>query len=226
MPANAIFCVDLSEDNIDFSGQSISIGSYITATNVVPPDPANDIFSCFEIIASDNPGSSGYTATTSVYSSCYDCLVSNYTVVNFESCDGLLGFNPVIAISEFGFVPSRDEVFYIEINNVGGAIEGTYTTCLRVSSVEQLNQTVYLREEANFFTINQIIFSNYSTCEECLNGFSAGTETNVCNVCWDGSGYTVSVVSNIPHPTWTNAQGQAVVQLNAITLGGPNGLNN
>jgi hypothetical protein len=218
MPANAIFCVDLSEDNIDFSGQSISIGSYITATSVVPPDPANDIFNCFEIIEPDNPGSP-YTATTS------DCLVSNYTVVNFDSCDGLLGFNPVIAISEFGFVPSRDDVFYIEINNVGGVYEGTYTTCLRVTSIEQLSQTDYQSQEVNFFTINQIIFSNYSTCEECLNGFSAGTETNVCNVCWDGSGYTVSVVSNIPHPTWTNTQGQAVVQLNAITLGGPNGLN-
>jgi len=225
MPANAIFCVNLSERNIDFSGQSISIGSYITATDVVPPSLTNDIFSCFEIIASDNPGpSSPYTATTSVYSSCYDCLVSNYTVVNFDSCDRLL--NPRIAISEFGFVPSRDDVFYIEINNVGGSIEGTYTTCLRVSTVEQLSQRDYVDQEVDFFTINQIIFSNYSTCEECLNGFSAGTETNVCNVCWDGSGYTVSVVSNIPHPTWTNAQGQAVVQLNAITLGGPNGLNN
>jgi hypothetical protein len=225
MPANAIFCVDLSEDNIDFSGQSISIGSYITATNVVPPDPANDIFSCFEIIASDNPGSS-YTATTSVYSSCYDCLVSNYTVVNFDSCDGLLGFNPVIAISEFGFVPSRDEVFYIEINNVGGAIEGTYTTCLRVSSVEQLNQTDYLREEANFFTINQIIFSNYTTCDECLYGFSAGTESTICVVCCPcTTGETITSVSP-PHPSWTNQQGQTVIQLNAITLGGPNGLNN
>jgi hypothetical protein len=81
----------------------------------------------------------------------------------------------------------------------------------------------------DFFTIDEILFSNYSLengCNECLNGFSAGTESTICVVCCPcTTGETITSVS-APHPTWTNGQGQAIVQLNAITLGGPNGLNN
>lgn len=54
---------------------------------------------------------------------------------------------------------------------------------------------------------------------------SAGTETEICNVCWDGTGYTTTIVIP-PHPQWTNEQGRTVIQLNAVTLGGQNGLNN
>ena len=50
---------------------------------------------------------------------------------------------------------------------------------------------------------------------------SANTESTVCDVC---SGNTVTIIP--PHPTWTNNQGNDVIQMNAITLGGPNGLNN
>ena len=225
MPANANYCItSLGSENIDFSAQSISIGSYITATSVVPPNPAIDIFYCFEIIGLDNPGL-GYTATTSVYSSCYECLIDNYTIVTLSGCASSFLLQPQFDLSQFGFIPTLGDIYYLQITNVGSANEGTYTECFTVSSIEQLTETDYNSNITEYFTIDRIIFSNYSTCEECLNGFSAGTETNVCNICWDGSGYTVSVVSNIPHPTWTNAQGQAVVQLNAITLGGMNGLN-
>ena len=50
---------------------------------------------------------------------------------------------------------------------------------------------------------------------------SAGTEYNLCVI--DCSGNTVSITP--PHPTWTNEQGKAVVLLDAIVLGGMNGLN-
>jgi hypothetical protein len=61
-------------------------------------------------------------------------------------------------------------------------------------------------------------------CEVCENPppISAGTEYNVCVI--DCSGNTVSI--SPPHPTWTNEQGKAVVLLDAIVLGGMNGLNN
>ena len=54
-----------------------------------------------------------------------------------------------------------------------------------------------------------------------LDPLSAGTEYNVCVI--DCSGNTISITP--PHPTWTNEQGHAVVLLDAIVLGGINGLN-
>jgi hypothetical protein len=60
-------------------------------------------------------------------------------------------------------------------------------------------------------------------CENCVSPppISAGTETIMCVL--DCSGNTITVVP--PHPTWTNAYGKAVVLLDAIELGGMNGLN-
>jgi hypothetical protein len=50
---------------------------------------------------------------------------------------------------------------------------------------------------------------------------SAGTEYKVCVL--DCSGNTKTITP--PHPTWTNGQGDAVILLDAIALGGMNGLN-
>jgi len=56
---------------------------------------------------------------------------------------------------------------------------------------------------------------------------SAGTFTSlICRECPDGSGGTTATAEkNTPHPTWTNSNGDAVVQLQMVTLGGQNGLN-
>lgn len=70
----------------------------------------------------------------------------------------------------------------------------------------------------------------YTNCEICKRSnpttTSAGTESTICVICCPcgSTGSTVTSVSP-PHPTWTDSSGNAVVLLNAITLGGPNGLN-
>ena len=47
----------------------------------------------------------------------------------------------------------------------------------------------------------------------------------ICVICYDVlSGETATSVSP-PHPVWTDSRGIAVTQLNAIALGGMNGLN-
>ena len=51
--------------------------------------------------------------------------------------------------------------------------------------------------------------------------YSSGTEYIDCIIC-----DTVATTVNVPHPVAVNNQGNAVVQLGAVTLGGPNGLNN
>ena len=50
---------------------------------------------------------------------------------------------------------------------------------------------------------------------------SAGTEVFICNI--DCSGGTVT--TSVEHPYWTNLYGQAVIQQDAIALGGNNGYN-
>ena len=63
--------------------------------------------------------------------------------------------------------------------------------------------------------------------EEGLTTTSANTKTTVCvQICTTG-GTGSTVVSVEPqHPTWSTQDGGDVVQLNMVTLGGPNGLNN
>jgi hypothetical protein len=57
-----------------------------------------------------------------------------------------------------------------------------------------------------------------------METLSANTEVIICSYCPESGGTLNSIVP--PHPIWTNSNGDAVIQLNAITLGGPNGLNN
>lgn len=61
----------------------------------------------------------------------------------------------------------------------------------------------------------------FNTVEEALAPLSAGTEYNVCITDCNGN----PVLVTPPHPTWTNEHGKAVVLLDAISLGGMNGLN-
>ena len=67
----------------------------------------------------------------------------------------------------------------------------------------------------------------YDNCNECIIDIprSANTEYTICEVCFDG---TVVTVYNLtpPHPVYTDGYGTPVTQLNMVTLGGPNGLNN
>jgi len=59
-----------------------------------------------------------------------------------------------------------------------------------------------------------------------ISASSANTEVILCNVCTDPvSGITITTVIP-PHPIWSDAQNNPVIQMNAVTLGGPNGLNN
>lgn len=54
---------------------------------------------------------------------------------------------------------------------------------------------------------------------------SANTEVTFCEQICDGAGGTTVVEVSVPHPTYSDLTGGTVVQLNMVTLGGPNGLN-
>jgi hypothetical protein len=229
MAINAIYCNDgVTTENINFSGQSIPLGSFITAIEISNPDPLENINYCLEITSTGQTGPFILTATTSAFTSCYDCLVQNNTIITISSCDSSL--SGAFPISAFGYIPIVDEVIYAQITINDRGDFSAYTTCFKINEVLQVSARAYVDDfEPTFSIIDQIIHSNFSLengCNECLNGFSAGTESTICVVCCPcTTGATITSVS-APHPTWTNGQGQAVIQLNAITLGGPNGLNN
>ena len=69
--------------------------------------------------------------------------------------------------------------------------------------------------------------TQYDNCNECIIDIprSANTAYDICEVCSDE---TVITVYNLtpPHPIYTDGYGTPVTQLNMVTLGGPNGLNN
>jgi hypothetical protein len=50
---------------------------------------------------------------------------------------------------------------------------------------------------------------------------SANTETKICVIDCDGN----TTLITPPHPVWSDLTGGTVVQLNMVTLGGPDGLN-
>jgi hypothetical protein len=67
--------------------------------------------------------------------------------------------------------------------------------------------------------------NSYTGCLSCEPPRSANTEVDMClEICTPEGNTVVSV--NPPHPEWTDGYGTQVTQLNMITLGGQNGLNN
>jgi hypothetical protein len=64
----------------------------------------------------------------------------------------------------------------------------------------------------------------FNSCS-CESPRSANTESNIClEICTESGTTVVSVTP--PHPEWTDGYGTQVTELNMITLGGMNGLNN
>ena len=64
----------------------------------------------------------------------------------------------------------------------------------------------------------------FDSCFDCNQyiPLSANTVYTLCTKDCDGN----PIELQFPLPVWTNNNGNSVTQLNAVTLGGPNGLNN
>ena len=114
-----------------------------------------------------------------------------------------------------------------------------YTRLNEMTLIEsvQSNNTIFLLGSQCYSFFSECSVSNttsltypnssFATCEICNQPLSAGTEYEVCVVCSPCGSCSGTVTSvSAPHPTWTNLDGKSVVILDAVTLGGPNGLNN
>lgn len=215
MAFNGVLCLDsLADVDVSFNGLNIGAGSIVSAwDNLADPEGARR--SCITLTGNTDEPAGAITAVT-VYNSCYECLVDNYTTITLEYCDA---GTYTVDISDFGTIPTIDDVYFIELTTTGETIVG----CFTITGVEQNTKEVY--ETLDLSSAKLLATASFPDCKTCLTGFTSGNETVVCNVCWDGTGYTTTIVT-APHPKWTNQFGQTVTLLDAIQLGGMNGLNN
>jgi hypothetical protein len=69
-----------------------------------------------------------------------------------------------------------------------------------------------------------VFYGPYTSCTQCITPVnSAGITSINCDACPSVTGVTIT---QVPHPIYTNGQNRAISQNNAVTIGGPNGLNN
>jgi hypothetical protein len=147
----------------------------------------------------------------SSYSGCLDCYQQNQLAFFVESCNYPELSGPVNA-TQFSEFP----------------IGKYYTLC-------QTNDEfiLYTTQECLCFRVTGITegydfdFGITGPFTDCTCSRSSGDEYTECVICCDcgSTGSTVTQVSP-PHPVWTDGYGTPVNQLNMVTLGGMNGLNN
>jgi hypothetical protein len=72
-------------------------------------------------------------------------------------------------------------------------------------------------------TTTGIFYGPYTSCTQCITPVnSAGVESINCFDCGTGS----VTASTMPHAVYTNLQNRSISQINSVTIGGYNGLNN
>ena len=147
------------------------------------------------------------------YDDCCDCLA--------DDGRGTLNFNFIICGTELEInIEATEFCSQIGLPITGLTYEiqlGSYVPfCATFQGLSEFGETDY-----SYFS------GPSSGCEDCGEEppRSANTEYNICQeICTSGGTTTISITP--PHPVWTDGYGTAVTQLNMITLGGPNGLNN
>ena len=153
---------------------------------------------------------------TSPYDTCEECSLNTRIGISISECDGSNQEYVSVTLQDWytltGYYETPQNVFNLE----------HYGKCYR------LINSCPLEIDRSFREITPLTF--YYNCLECYNDNTrfprnAGPETLFCMEVCGPSGTTVTQVSP-PHPVWTDAYGTAVTQLNMITLGGPDGLNN
>jgi len=165
---------------------------------------------CFTVVSeSEEPIAEGISSVTG-YTDCLECLQDNNWSFIVVSCNDPELFGPVNA-NQFNEWPLGQ---YYQLC-APPEFEFPGCLCFNVTSISNSNIDP-------FFDIT----GPFLNCD-CQLPRNSGTESLICEICCD-CGATGSTVNQItpPHPIWTDGYGTQVTQLNMITLGGPNGLNN
>jgi hypothetical protein len=177
---------------------------------------------CAGLINTVSSYSGGYTyyntqdngvGTTLRYDSCENCNSQGLIGVTLVNCD--------TNIEDFVSITLDN---YLSIYNFGSLINYSVSNengdCYTI-----VNLCPIPLNEPNFTPVE--FYFNCSICiiDNTIYPRDAGPETLLCVEICGPSGTTVTQISP-PHPVWTDGYGTSVTQLNMVTLGGPNGLNN
>ena len=139
---------------------------------------------------------------------CVECYIANgFQSLKFINCvDSSVYIVDLLTFyNTYSFIPTSNSVYELYVTKNNQFINNCFTFTEVVTDV--------------FDSTVDTIVLEYGDCITCTSPKSANTESTVCVIC-SGNTFTVSP----PHPVWTDNQGKAVIQLDAITLGG-NGLN-
>jgi hypothetical protein len=196
-------CVDNSVIAVLTATTQYNIGDVVNVAFPLPP--TNDCFTIFALASSgDTPNASIVSGETS----CISCIQNVEGSFDFNECGG----TPIptsLDVNDFNFVPNYGGIYYLTTQN---GISGCY-------------EFAGWDPNGSSTDILLTISEDYVECNAC-EGYniptSANTAYTLCTLDCDGN----PVELEFPHPVYTNNYGNAVTQLNAVQLGGPNGLNN
>jgi hypothetical protein len=179
--------------------RNANIGDFFSATASTNTD-------CYEVLSYTSQSSS--VGLDTEYTDCLDCYQNEFTGVIFQTCsDGNNSVTLTASTSSLTFIPNPSSTYYMTLTSLFSAFTGCFSF-------------VSFTNAANQYTISSPI--EYTSCYNCsvVNiPTSAGTVYYTCVIC-NGTATTIDP----PHPVYTNQYGQDVTQLNAVQLGGENGL--
>jgi hypothetical protein len=195
-------CDNRTEYVVDPNGNTIVTGTTYYFTFTGETDPI-----CGTVISEDSGSITEGLNSVDLYNNCLECLQDNNFSFLVTGCTIETG-GPVSSIEFSEFALGK---FYTLCANEPGIFEGCF--CFEVTGIQE-----------GFFPYTFNPVGPFDSCN-CMTPRSANTESNIClEICTESGTTVVSVTP--PHPEWTDGYGTQVTELNMITLGGMNGLNN
>jgi hypothetical protein len=145
----------------------------------------------------------------STFADCCECLSAITEFLNFRfiTCDSFeqIDIESINFCSQYG-VPLTGRTYEIQFGS-------DPSFCATFQELSLTGQT-------NYFYVSGP-FNNCNNCQnQILTTISAGTEYIGCYTC---DGVTQTII--LPHPVWTDLTGNDVILMDAVQLGGMNGLN-
>jgi len=156
-------------------------------------------------VSGESPSESSDYFALSGYESCITCYQSNNINFFAQICTDPEIFGGAISSYLFTQAPSINNKFYKICLEDEGEI---FCICVEITGTT-----------TEFTDAEFLIDGPFNDCD-CLPLKEVGPEYIGCYVC---SGETNTIT--LPHPTWTDLSGKSVVLLDAVQLGGINGLN-
>ena len=215
-------------DNFVWLGESCSDSSQaiITTTNgftlgdIVKVNRGSVEFDCYTLVSPYDASMGIYdtynSLTNNAYQTCGECTLNSRINISIAECDGSnqqyvsISLDDWFTFTNFGYTTFNTNQY-------------NTSKCYNVINTCPIN--------GDYPEIN--ILSFYFNCDECVfdntrQPRSANTETVICYTCLSdvNNGNAFYYTNIVPHPVYTDGYGTPVTQLDMVTLGGVNGLNN